>query len=708
MDDCLRWAAARARAGEFPAGYVHGERPWEYGLPQEHRGPTGTRRRIWEASICSGEPLRRTAFFGYDGMQFQGQIEVIASPSACGLALHAIRDMYKNTEFLFVSHPDVQEPVFRVVLPSGRVMAGEMRPTEDVATTRRETLDRSTATARMLGLTESASDAMWRHWNPANYSSMTLVAMEVSMRIHPPGPRRNGRSSRDRVSPGESLREAPLDMGHGHDRYEPEPLYIRWSDRQRLMVPCPTCDAQRDAWCRVGKREAVSLHYDRRPEVQLVTRDSRGRELSLDAYLKVSEKLLSDDPDTSAPGVLIPWSDDFRLSHIRPSDVDPVGHDEAFRGSGGPWERSGGGWRKGKSRNGEINEDDLRVICGGCGKHLKGRPDAPLISHGLCPGSMECWELGVEKQRKKRAKMAEDEQRDALKNPFLRKPEGKHHGPVAGGVHPYPGFHTASDMDVTAPYAQMKGVDEVDAPDDECEECEGDGCPECVSLYSTPDYPVVIGVDMQGLKPEPDYDAIHLSLDALRVVAGEALGSGEDPLQWLDSIEGLDPDEPPDSVEGMLFHRFTTCVMDPGRCLLSVLEDLPPEEVEQSLKEIVKGGKKAKRLAMKVVGQFRYTQDVPDDRLVSVAYMKPFWPHGVLDVDESEEMVEALVAAGWDPITRDDADTFDPEFKTVWKARKGPGARVEYHGTSYRNLLLAAPWLAAELPVPPAPFKADA
>lgn len=368
----------------------------------------------------------------------------------------------------------------------------------------------------------------------------------------------------------------------------------------------------------------------------------------------------------------------------------------------------------GRARNpgvpmGEINEDDIKVICAGCDKFLRGRPDAPLTSHGVCKETAEeCWEKGAERQRQRRAAELEREQGgDVVRNAFLAKPEGKHHGPVAGGVHPYPGFHTSRDEEVAVPYAQMKVEDDVDAPDDECEECEGSGCPECASAYSLPDYPVVIAVDMQGLTPEPDYDAIHLSMDVLRQTAAEALEhGGDDPVRWLDSLEALDPGEAPDSTMGALFYRFASTVQDPSRGLLNVLEDVSPDEAARRLQVIVEGGDEAEVLAMQVIGQFRYTQDVSDDRLVSVDYMKPFWPHGVVDLYESEDMVEALGGAGWDVVTDDDLERFDASMRTVWERKIRPGARIEYHGTSYRNLLLAAPWLKGKLPEPPAPYRA--
>lgn len=351
-------------------------------------------------------------------------------------------------------------------------------------------------------------------------------------------------------------------------------------------------------------------------------------------------------------------------------------------------------------RNSHVDENDVRAVCSGCGKHLKGRPDAPFVSHSAC--STACWMAAAEaaERRREEEKKAKNPRRNAL----MAFPEGRHHGPVAGGVRPYPGFHTSWDRDVAAPYAQMKAVDEVER--EECGECDDPPCPTCVSEWSIPDYPVVIGVDMQGLEPLPDYDAIHLSMDALRIAAQEALHVGA-PIHWLQNLEPLQPDELPDSTMGLLFARFASSVTDPGQSLAGVLEDLPDDEALRQLRAVAEGQTpEAERIAMRVVGQFRYTQDVPDGRVVSVAFMRPFWPEGV--VRDDEELVEAIAEAGWDPITWDDADTFSPDFDVVWRREEAPGARIEYHGTSWRNLLLALPWLQSEIQPPPAPYAPEA
>lgn len=538
--DLGRWIAELAR--------VVGGDPWEVGLTRKrHDRPRDARGRLWEASIRADEEPVRTAFFGFNGIDFRGELEANTSPAAYALAFEIIANSEAGAqygpEFLMVTHPDdckidPGKPTFQVVLRDGRVLQTAWRPTEDVDAAREEALADSRRSAAFLGISPMTADD-WRPWNPANYSSIGMAATDISV--------------------------------------------------------------------------ALGL---------------------------------------------------------------------------------------GMARNPETSPDDIKTVCSGCGKHIKGSPDAKFVSHGAC--STACWMRAAEEAE--RLAEAAKKARNPRRNVLLARPDGKHHGPVAGGVRPYPGFHTSWDRDVAAPYAQMKGVDEVDRADD-CEECDDPPCPACVEAWSIPDYPVVIGVDMQGLEPLPDYDAIHLSMDALRITAREAL-EHEDPIQWLQSLPSLDREELPDSTMGILFERFASSVADPGPSLAGVLEDLTEEEALRQLRVVAEGQKpEVEQIAMRVVGQFRYTQDVADGRVVSVALMRPFWPEGL--VRDDDELADSIADAGWDPITTDAADTFSPDFNVVWSREPADNSRVEYHGTSWRNLLLAMPWLKDEIRQPPKPFRPE-
>lgn len=36
-----------------------------------------------------------------------------------------------------------------------------------------------------------------------------------------------------------------------------------------------------------------------------------------------------------------------------------------------------------------VRPEDIRSVCCVCGAHLRGRADAPLVSHGYCPACLE-------------------------------------------------------------------------------------------------------------------------------------------------------------------------------------------------------------------------------------------------------------------------------------------------------------------------------
>src|SRR5579883_565982 len=113
------------------------------------------------------------------------------------------------------------------------------------------------------------------------------------------------------------------------------------------------------------------------------------------------------------------------------------------------------------------------------------------------------------------------------RNAFLARPEGKHHGPSerpVTGARKWAGFHTTDSMDVAFPYAQVKAVDWFETVSvEDCPACGDAGCPECVGRYRLRDYPVVVALDMSGLKRLPDYDAVVLAKDSLQTVAQEIL-----------------------------------------------------------------------------------------------------------------------------------------------------------------------------------------
>jgi len=292
------------------------------------------------------------------------------------------------------------------------------------------------------------------------------------------------------------------------------------------------------------------------------------------------------------------------------------------------------------------------------------------------------------------------------RNPFLAKPE-KFHGRPAGGTHQLPGFHTASDRDQALPYAHQKGGSmDADGPREDCKECDDGRCPACLSRWRINDYPVIVAVDMSGIEPEHDVDARYV-LENLMGIAREALRS-DDPIDYFQG-DGCVESETPGSVEVALFQSMARHEEDPAGQFGSFLEDMPEDEVLGVIRSVAAGGREASRIVMRMIGQFRYLQDVPSDRIISVDYVKPIWDE-LLDFqgkEEDEEKAVALEANGWDVLDLDDvySNSVHGDYERVLERLAPPDARIEWHGTCYRNLLLAAPELVDRLPVPPLPYE---
>lgn len=283
-----------------------------------------------------------------------------------------------------------------------------------------------------------------------------------------------------------------------------------------------------------------------------------------------------------------------------------------------------------------------------------------------------------------------------------------HRGPAAGGTARYPGFHTADRVETTLPYAQMKlGHDVPSDPDED-------------PILGLSDYPVIVTLDMNGLDPKPDADVVwarndlqdafreiseemkNVSDDSLLDVLleyvestatsedAESFGAGSDAVEALFSLSGV--------TSSQILHALSNYVETlSGADLIAVLTALRDGLVRDDV-------------LMAAIGQYRYTVDVPESRILCVRYIQPYF--GVVLADpqdsEEEERLERIEAAGYVPLTEEDVFSGSDRMTVVEdvEIRSEPaGARVEFHGTTYHNLLSAAPGLVSTLPVPPEPYE---
>jgi hypothetical protein len=288
-------------------------------------------------------------------------------------------------------------------------------------------------------------------------------------------------------------------------------------------------------------------------------------------------------------------------------------------------------------------------------------------------------------------------------NPFLADPKGLHYGTAAGGTEGFPGFHTGETMEIAAPYAQRKGVEYGNNNDS----------PTRKRIY---DYPVIVTMDMRGLRPMADHDAIVFAQEAIRTVAQQALEHADEhgiahTLQIFASDEFDDNERFPDNAYDALLYLSTPCLRSPAGCMASMVENKSESAARRVMETIAKGGRDLDYWLAKAVGQFRYTQDISAERIIEIRYMRPYWDEVYFGSEGmSDAKAERIEKNGWGLMSADDGQIY-LKTKTVWRNQEQlhfpwiKNRRTEYHGTSYRNVILAAPWLAEVLPVPPKPYE---
>jgi hypothetical protein len=287
-------------------------------------------------------------------------------------------------------------------------------------------------------------------------------------------------------------------------------------------------------------------------------------------------------------------------------------------------------------------------------------------------------------------------------NPFYAKP-AQFHGGVTRGVETHPGFHTACDMIITQPYAQMKVLEYLPSSIENLND-------------PIPDYPVILELDMHGLDFVPDYDALHWFNDAVNGII-EHIKSFDELESHIEYGDGDEYEKPEAMIEGL----FYLSGQQPSSAIYRLRDWLKeqddPEEAFVKLKQTGVPGE----LLAKVSCQYRYLNDVPSGRVQRVHYVCPvfdrLFPHYEDNEWEEEgldEQLELIEAAGYDVVTMgnivDDQQVLKivSSFDVGYQLFKAKSARIEFHGTSLRNLLSAAPELAGVLRWPPKPFSVDA
>jgi hypothetical protein len=203
-------------------------------------------------------------------------------------------------------------------------------------------------------------------------------------------------------------------------------------------------------------------------------------------------------------------------------------------------------------------------------------------------------------------------------------------------------------------------------------------------------YPVVITLDVEGLKALPDVDAILQSATSLSYMRSEALQALEDGEDLLDLAEMWHEREYEQvfTPEALVFQEFQE-----GLNPLAAAFDLYDEEkAERVIAAWANGGELPGDLLSHLIDQRRYLNDFDLDRVVLVEAFKP-WYDTIMDTPYDDEPDEALVQAeedGYMVLTLDDCThDFSSETETLYEGVES--GETQFHGTWSGTLFEAFP-----------------
>jgi hypothetical protein len=262
------------------------------------------------------------------------------------------------------------------------------------------------------------------------------------------------------------------------------------------------------------------------------------------------------------------------------------------------------------------------------------------------------------------------------------------------GIIEYPGFHTTTDFDIAAMYAAGR-VNESFTDNDEEE------------VHFVTDYPVVVSLNMSGFTPQVDYDAAEL-------VAGQLFDALTQMIEWKHLTDASTDDEilrAMDETSDMGAERDDAYTEDDALNYLSehtfshfdnpigVIKDDPT--AVQIVRKFMQTKTVDDSVLMDATKQYRYTEDIPEDRIVGVWFVTPVASE--VAWYDKEDFDEEELDRKWPGFDIKDTDQVYSGSTPHGSLVYGTDAGDQYHGTTYKRLLSAAPALASVLPKPPSP-----
>lgn len=211
------------------------------------------------------------------------------------------------------------------------------------------------------------------------------------------------------------------------------------------------------------------------------------------------------------------------------------------------------------------------------------------------------------------------------------------------------------------------------------------------------DYPVVVTLDVKGLRAEPDTDAVLWWFDK---------GGKENAREVVEMLEKrvpphriVDQMNEPGYGYGPSYVTVTAYFIEPAFHGETIDWENIIENARDALAAAVSGHHESlRRVLLAGFPQRRYMVDFDLDRVIAIETFRPWRdllaPPSYEDLDPVSAEHEAL---GFEIVAEDEADSFTPTYRDLYR-RAGATGDSEYHGTSGRAIVRAFPEL--DLPDP--------
>lgn len=230
---------------------------------------------------------------------------------------------------------------------------------------------------------------------------------------------------------------------------------------------------------------------------------------------------------------------------------------------------------------------------------------------------------------------------------------------------------------------------------------------------------VVLHLDVDGLEPKPDRDAMMQASRDMSYLFDEVDGLAEAVDEGdTDLVEELLEGLRDEFEEGEMWSASTWTegvyhVLDEyeGHKILSALLDMSGDDLLSTLQSLRTKKAFPARVWMAVIGQQRYMVPIGADRLVQVDMVRPI-RNELWTWEEMDELGDEYPSDDPDqPQVFSETMFFNeewtPDVYVAWKAPKGHHGRIEYHGTDTTRVVKAFPELA-KLLVNPWPYTQGA